>query len=123
MPAFFISGALLDFAFAGSSVMTASMRHEDFAALAGRTCRLTPSPAADGAGELAGTLSEVGERRERQGYEQFALLFRADGEPRQGLYDVVFDGEPARAIFLVPVGIEGGQVVYEACFNRAIGAA
>jgi hypothetical protein len=39
------------------------------------------------------------------------------------LYDVVFDGEPVRQIFLVPIGIEGGQVVYEACFNRAIGAA
>jgi hypothetical protein len=103
--------------------MTASMRYEDFAALVGRACRLTPSPATDGAGELVGTLDEVGERRERQGYEQFALLFRTGGEPRQGLYDVVFDGEPAREIFLVPIGIEGDRVVYEACFNRTIGAA
>jgi hypothetical protein len=99
--------------------MTASMRHEDFAALAGRTCRLIPKNADDGA-ERAGMLSEVSERRERQGYEQFALLFRADGAPQQGLYNIVFEGEPAHEIFLVPVGIEGGQVVYEACFNRAI---
>ncbi|MBA8885389.1 DUF6916 family protein [Dokdonella fugitiva] len=102
--------------------MTASMRHEDFAALAGRPCRLIAQPE-DGGGERTGVLSDVEERRERQGYEQFALLFRADGAPQQGLYDVVFDGEPVRQIFLVPIGIEGGQVVYEACFNRAIGAA
>ncbi|WP_395684409.1 DUF6916 family protein [Dokdonella sp.] len=105
--------------------MPASMRHEDFSALLGRACRVRSLDREGGAVELVGTLAEVGERRERQGYEQFALLFKVEepGVPQQGSYAVEFDGEDAREIFLVPVAREGLRIAYEAVFNRAVGAA
>jgi len=101
--------------------MSASMSHEDLSRLQGRSCRLRAS---EGGGELTAVLAEVGERRERQGYEHFSLLFhvqQADA-PRQGLYVVAIDGEPEREMFLVPVGRDGSQVTYEACFNRRLTA-
>jgi hypothetical protein len=101
--------------------MPASMRYEELSALLGRACRVRSLDREGDAVELVGTLAEVGERRERQGYEQFALLFKVDepGAPQQGNYAVVFEGEEPRGIFLVPVAREGTQVVYEAVFNRA----
>jgi hypothetical protein len=100
--------------------MSASMRYEDLLALRGRDCRLQPL-GDDAAVELHAVLADVGERRERQGYEQFALVFRAQesGEPQQCIYAVTFDGDEAREMFLVPIGREGAQVSYEACFNRS----
>lgn len=65
-----------------------------------------------------GVLAEVGTRRERSGYEQFMLLFRAHGAPRQGNYTVTFADGMRWEVFLVPVAREGEQIVYEACFNR-----
>jgi hypothetical protein len=96
--------------------MHASMHHEDFRKLQGRPCMLR---AGDGV-ELPAVLAEVGERRERQGFEQFSLLFRARQEdaPQQGLYRVAIEGEAEGELFLVPIGRDGDQVSYEACFNR-----
>ncbi|HEU4612081.1 MAG TPA: hypothetical protein VFS15_08390 [Kofleriaceae bacterium] len=104
--------------------MPASMRYEDLSALVGRDCRVRALDRGDDAAELAGVLVEVGERRVRQGYEQFALLFKVAeaGMPQQGIYAVRFDGEDARDIFLVPVGREGGATAYEAVFNRTAAA-
>ncbi len=100
--------------------MTASMRYEDLSALQGRACRIRSLDREGDAVELVGVLAEVGERREQRGYEQFALLFKADepGHPQQGNYEVEFDGDEARWIFLVPVAREGARIVYEAVFNR-----
>ena len=105
--------------------MPASMRHEDWSALLGRACRIRSLDREGEAVELVGVLAEVGERRERQGYEQFVLLFKVDepGRPQQGNHAVAFDGEDERDIFLVPVAREGTQVAYEAVFNRAVIAA
>jgi hypothetical protein len=99
--------------------MSASMRYEDLLALSGRECRLSLLDAQP-AIELSAVLAEVTDRRERQGYEQFSLLFRASeqGAPQQGIYSVSFDGDEARECFLVPIGREGDEVSYEACFNR-----
>ena len=100
--------------------MPAPMRYEDLSALLGRPCRVRSLDREGAAVELVGALAEVGERRERQGYEQFALLFKVEepGAPQQGNYAVVFEGEEARDIFLVPVAREGTQIAYEAVFNR-----
>lgn len=100
--------------------MPASMRYEDLSALIGRDCRIRSLDREGDMVELAGVLAEVGERRVRQGYEQFALLFKVieAGMPQQGNYTVSFDGEDARDIFLVPVARDGGQVAYEAVFSR-----
>jgi hypothetical protein len=101
------------------------MRYEDLSALQGRACRIRSLDREGDAVELAGVLAEIGERRERQGYEQFALLFKVDepGVPQQGNYAVVFEGEDARDIFLVPVAREGARIAYEAVFNRTVVAA
>jgi hypothetical protein len=101
--------------------MPASMGYEDLLALLGRACRVRALDREGGAVDLDGVLAEVGERRERQGYEQFALLFKVEesGVPHQGNYAVLFDGEDAREIFLVPVARAGAQVAYEAVFNRS----
>jgi hypothetical protein len=105
--------------------MPASMRHEDLSALLGRACRIRSLDREGEVVELAGVLAEVGERRERQGFEQFALLFKVDepGRPQQANYAVMFDGEETRDIFLVPISREGVQVTYEAVFNRAAATA
>jgi hypothetical protein len=52
-------------------------------------------------------------------------LFKVDepGVPQQGNYAVVFEGEDARDIFLVPVAREGARIAYEAVFNRTVVAA
>lgn len=101
------------------------MHYEDLSALVGRVCRIRALDRGEDASELAGVLVEVGERRVRQGYEQFALLFRVveTGMPQQGNYAVRFDGEDARDIFLVPVGRDGDGIAYEAVFNRTATAA
>jgi hypothetical protein len=101
--------------------MPASTRYEDLAALLGRACRIRSLDREGDAVEFDGVLAEVGERRERQGYEQFVLLFKVDesGRPQQGNYAITFDGEDSRDIFLVPVAREGAQVAYEAVFNRS----
>ena len=105
--------------------MPASMRYEDLSILLGRACRVRSLDREGGAVELAGVLAEVGERRERQGYEQFAVLFKVDepGVPQQGSYAIVFEGDEARDIFLVPVAREDMQTTYEAVFNRLVAAA
>ena len=99
--------------------MSASMRYEDLLALQGRECQLHLLDAQQ-AIDLSALLTEVTVRRERQGYEQFSLLFRARATemPQQGIYSVSFDGDEARECFLVPIGREGDEVSYEACFNR-----
>lgn len=105
--------------------MPASMRYEDLAALTGRDCRVRPLDREGDVAERSGVLVEVGERRVRQGYEQFALLFKVSevGMPHQGNYAITFDGEDARDIFMVPVARDGGHVAYEAVFNRTAPAA
>lgn len=105
--------------------MPASMRYEDLSALLGRACRIRSLDREGEAVEFAGALVEVGERRERQGFEQFVLLFKVDepGRPQQGNYTILFDGEEDRGIFLVPVAREGAQVAYEAVFNRVAATA
>lgn len=102
--------------------MTASMRYEDLSALLGRPCRIRSLDREGEAVELVGVLADVGARREQQGFEQFALLFKVEepGRPQQGNHAVEFDGDDARDIFLVPVAREGAQVLYEAVFNRAV---
>ena len=104
--------------------MPASMLYDDLLALHGRDCRLSRA-GDDGGEDLVATLTQVGERRRRGEWEEFSLLFRVavSGLPRQGLYNVMFDGDDAREMFLVPVGREGAHVVYEASFNRIAGAA
>lgn len=96
------------------------MRYEDLSALLGRACGIRSLDREGDAVELVGVLAEVGERRERNGYEQFALLFKVTepGVPQQGNYAVAFDGHDPRDIFLVPVARDGMQVAYEAVFNR-----
>jgi hypothetical protein len=70
---------------------------------------------------LSAQLVEVGERRERAGYEQFSLLFSAEKGPghRQGTYAVEFADGQRWEVFLVPVGGKDGKTDYEACFNRS----
>lgn len=106
--------------------MPASMLYDDLLALQGCGCRLRRLGAGDeGADDLPATLWQVGERRRRGDCEEFSLLFHvaASGMPRQGLYGVTFDGDDTREMFLVPVGREGTQVIYEASFNRSFGTA
>ena len=78
-----------------------------------------------GEAEIDAILLEVGECRIRNGYEQFALLFRvADGgAPRQGMYAVTLPGWAAQEWFLVPVGRNSEGMLYEATFNRLVPAA
>lgn len=73
---------------------------------------------------LSGVLSEVGERGERGGYEQFSLMFHAEegSGAHQGMYAVDFDDGVRWNLFLVPVQRDGTQIAYEACFNRAVQA-
>jgi hypothetical protein len=101
------------------------MRYEDLSALLGRACRIRSLDRDGEPVELAGALVEIGERRERQGFEQFALLFKVEepGRPQQANYIVEFDGEEERGIFLVPIAREGAQVAYEAVFNRVAATA
>jgi hypothetical protein len=95
--------------------MTAFPSHAEFRARLAQACSLhlagAPAP-------LDGVLAEVGDRREHSGYEQFSLLFHADGPPRQGTYAVTFADGRHWELFLVPVAQEGARIVYEACFNR-----
>jgi len=72
--------------------------------------------------DIAAVLLDVGERRLRNGYEQFALLFRvADGGvPRQGVYAVTLSALPTEEWFLVPVGQNSDGILYEATFNRLV---
>ncbi len=100
----------------------ASMRHENLSRLQGRVGSVRH---VEGGAEMPATLADVGERLERQGFEQFSLLFQVQqaGEPRQGLHAVVIEGEPVGEMFLVPVARNGDQVSYEACFNRRVAGA
>jgi|GEM_PF-6737451 len=105
--------------------MPASMHYDAFAALAGKACRLESLDREGPAVDLPAVLVEVGERKERYVYEQFALLFKATeaGWPQQGNYRVTFEGDDPREIFLVPVARSGDQVDYEAVFYRTPPAA
>lgn len=102
--------------------MSEAMRYEDFLARQASRCdlRLGVGDAAEAA--FQAMLSEVGERKERQGFENFMLLFRAEpaGAPQQGMHVVTFTDGVQQEIFLVPVARAGEQVDYEAIFNRAI---
>jgi hypothetical protein len=101
--------------------MASMLTYQQFAARLGHPCtvRLLVEPD-DGSAAIAAVLHQVGERRARDRYEQFALLFRREDAhaPQQGLYEVRFaDAEPM-ALLLVPVARDGAAVHYEACFNR-----
>ena len=78
-----------------------------------------------GEAEFSAVLIDVGECRVRNGYEQFALLFRVagSGAPRQGTYAVTLPGLSVQEWFLVPVGQNSEGMLYEATFNRLAPAA
>jgi hypothetical protein len=75
--------------------------------------------------EMDAVLLDVGECRVRNGYEQFALLFRvADGGvSRQGIYAVSLPALATQEWFLVPVGRDDEGTLYDATFNRLVSAA
>lgn len=102
--------------------MSGSLRYEDFLARLASDCSLRCSAGGDEEPVLPAVLAEVGERRERQGFEVFALLFHAltPGTPQQGSHSVTFGDGVSWDIFLVPIAREGTRVVYEAIFNRAV---
>lgn len=101
--------------------MTAPPSYAELQARRAQACALNYVVAADAQDAAqAGVLAEVGTRSERSGYEQFSLLFRTQGAPRQGNYAVTFADGMRCDVFLVPVAREGEQIVYEACFNRQI---
>ena len=66
------------------------------------------------------TLSEVSELRESARQERFSLLFKGPGDPflPQQLYRMRHEKLGAFEIFLVPVGREQDDFLYEAVFNR-----
>jgi hypothetical protein len=66
------------------------------------------------------TLSEVSELRESARQERFSLLFKGPGDPflPQQLYSMRHEKLGAFEIFLVPVGREQDDFLYEAVFNR-----
>lgn len=97
--------------------MTALPSYAELQARREQACALSYAADAQDAAQ-SGVLSEVGARSERSGYEQFSLLFRVHGAPRQGNYAVTFADGMRCDVFLVPVAREGEQIVYEACFNR-----
>lgn len=101
--------------------MPESMRYEDFLAQLARECSLRYSVGDASEPAFPAVLAEVGERRERQGFELFSLLFHAQtaGTPQQGNHAVAFADGVSWDIFLVPIAREGTRVVYEAIFNRA----
>lgn len=99
--------------------MTALPSYAELQARREQACALNYVVAADAKDAAqSGVLSEVGARSEHSGYEQFSLLFRVHGAPRQGNYAVTFADGMRCDVFLVPVAREGEQIVYEACFNR-----
>lgn len=106
--------------------MTASPSYTEILERCAQSCTLHYLATPDAAGEtpLSAVLSTVSECRERAGYEQFSLLFHADdvAEPRQGMYAVNFADGVRWDVFLVPVERKAAQIVYEACFNRSVGA-
>lgn len=54
-----------------------------------------------------------------QGLFGFSLIFLAEGQDvwRQGTYAVEAPDASSMQIFLVPVGVDQGGVIYEAVFN------
>lgn len=103
--------------------MSDALRYEEFLAHLASDCSLRYI-ADDGSGpSLPAVLAEVGERRERQHFEVFSLLFHVECDvPAQGMHEVAFDDGFATELFLVPVGREGEKFVYEAIFNRRAGS-
>jgi hypothetical protein len=104
--------------------MSDALRYEEFLAHLASDCSLRYIAEDESGPTLPAVLAEVGARRERAGFEQFALLFHADmaDVPQQGNHAVTFDDGVQRVIFLVPIAREGRQVVYEAIFNRPVAA-
>lgn len=102
--------------------MSDAMRYEDFLTRKASSCGLRFGVGEAAEAAFQAVLSEVGERKERQGFENFTLLFRAEpaGAPQQGIHVVTFADGVQQEIFLVPVARAGAQVDYEAIFNRAI---
>ncbi len=91
--------------------------HAALHALCGGACALRRQ--ADGV-VLPARLVGVSERKLQGGYEEFTVLFRVtgDAQPQQGICTVSFENRPAQDMFVVPVGREGVEILYEACFMR-----
>jgi len=85
-----------------------------FESLAGKTFAVQP----------AGTLhlASVTPGRQQPGYEIFSLIFHgpASSVLPQGSYNLQAEGIEPMDIFLVPIGPVGGQMQYQALFNRLI---
>jgi len=103
--------------------MTALPSYAEFQARREQACALNYVVSADAHdAPQPGVLAEIGARSERAGYEQFSVLFRVHGAPRQGNYAVTFADGLRWEVFLVPIAREDEQIVYEACFYRQTGA-
>jgi hypothetical protein len=103
--------------------MSDALRYEEFRARLASECSLRYVDAGAAGPGMSAVLAEVGERRERQGFEWFSLLFHVDGveAPQQGSHVVRFADGVQLEVFLVPIAREGARMVYEAVFNRATG--
>ncbi|RYD14695.1 MAG: hypothetical protein EOP90_12150 [Lysobacteraceae bacterium] len=101
--------------------MADALRYEEFRARLASECSVRYGDADATGPSLPAVLAEVGERREQQGFESFALLFHVENveAPQQGSHVVRFADGTELDVFLVPIARDGARLVYEAVFNRA----
>lgn len=101
-------------------MMSDALRYEEFRARLAGECSLRYGDLDANGPSLPAVLAEVGERREQQGFESFALLFHVENAeaPQQGSHVVTFADGVQLEIFLVPIARDGKRLIYEAVFNR-----